>query len=130
MKNIHRIFEKTAQYKPYEFTKVNTGALIQTIKICSNIKKALKEPRNCTLRIIRVWKLFCSLLVYTSLHFLPILLENYFCALFLFSACSCRIWCNLHKLYNICKIIVYIVGVRYSVFCSPLLETICKNITS
>ena len=28
MKNIHRIFEKTAQYKPYEFDNVKTVALI------------------------------------------------------------------------------------------------------
>ena len=28
MKNIHRIFEKTAQYKPYEFDNVNTVTLI------------------------------------------------------------------------------------------------------
>ena len=28
MKNIHRIFEKIAEYKPYDFPKVNTVALI------------------------------------------------------------------------------------------------------
>ena len=28
MKKIHRILEKTAVYKPYEFAKVNTAALI------------------------------------------------------------------------------------------------------
>ena len=123
-------FSRKLRIRTIWFAKVSTVALIQTIKICSAIKKAIKELRNCISRIIRVWSLFCSLWVYTSLHFLPILLENYFCALFLFSACSCRIWCNLHKLYNICKTIVYIVGVRYSVFCSPLLETNCKNIAS
>ena len=36
----------------------------------------LKELRNCISRIIRVRLLFCSILVYTSLYFLLILLEN------------------------------------------------------
>ena len=36
----------------------------------------LKELRNCILRNIRVWSLFCSVRVYISLYFLPILLEN------------------------------------------------------
>ena len=31
----------------------------------------LKELRNFILRIIRVWSLFSSKRVYTSLHFLP-----------------------------------------------------------
>ena len=37
---------------------------------------SFKELRNCISRIVRVWSLFCSLLVYTSLHSLAILLEN------------------------------------------------------
>ena len=36
-------------------------------------------------------------------------------ALFVFFACS-RIRCDLHKLHNICIIIVYLLGVRYFVF--------------
>ena len=32
----------------------------------------LKKVRNCILCIIRVWSLYCSVRVYTSLHFLPI----------------------------------------------------------
>ena len=28
MKNIHRILERTVEYEPYEFAKVNTVALI------------------------------------------------------------------------------------------------------
>ena len=36
----------------------------------------LKELRNCILCIIRVWLLFCSVRVYISLHFLPILLAK------------------------------------------------------
>ena len=39
MKNIHRIFEKTPEYEPYEFAKVNTVAPIQTIEIGSATKK-------------------------------------------------------------------------------------------
>ena len=31
MKNIHRIFENTAEYKPYKFAKVNTVALISQL---------------------------------------------------------------------------------------------------
>ena len=34
----------------------------------------------------------------------------------------CRIRWNLHKLYNICTIIVYIAGVRYSVFLFSLIS--------
>ena len=37
---------------------------------------SFKELRNCISRIVRVWSLFCSILVYTSLHSLAILLEN------------------------------------------------------
>ena len=37
-----------------------------------------------------------------------------FCPSSLFA--SCQIRCNLHKLYNIRMIIIYIVGVRYTVF--------------
>ena len=37
----------------------------------------LKELRNCIPQIIRVWSLFCSIWVYKSPHFLPILLENW-----------------------------------------------------
>ena len=39
----------------------------------------------------------------------------------------CRIQCNLHILSIICAIIVYIVGVRNSMFCSHLLEANCKS---
>ena len=39
-----------------------------------NFVAPLKELRNCILRIIRLWSVFCSVLVYISLHFLPILL--------------------------------------------------------
>ena len=62
----------------------------------------LKVLRNRISRIIRLWSLFCSILVYASLHFL---LENIFLS---FLPVMCRIWCNLHKLYNICTIFVYI----------------------
>ena len=41
-----------------------------------SLRIALKELRNCISRIIPVWLLFCSTWVYTSLHFLPILLGN------------------------------------------------------
>ena len=67
--------------------------------------------------------------------FLPFLFEKFFffffffflsSALFMFSACSCSIWCNLHKLCKICIIIVCI-GARTLCFCSHLLETIYKN---
>ena len=46
--------------------------------IFSPIKETnwLKELRNCISSIIRLWSLFCSIRVYASLHFLPILLEN------------------------------------------------------
>ena len=36
----------------------------------------LKELWNCILCIICMWSLFCSVRVYISLQFLPILLEN------------------------------------------------------
>ena len=38
---------------------------------------SLKELRNRISRIIRLWSLLCSIRLYTRLHFLPILLENY-----------------------------------------------------
>ena len=39
---------------------------------------SLKELRNRISRSIRLWSLFCSTLIYASLHFLLIHLENYF----------------------------------------------------
>ena len=36
----------------------------------------LKELRNCISRITCVWSLFCSIRVYKSLRFLPILLKK------------------------------------------------------
>ena len=52
----------------------------------------LKKLRNGISRIIRVWSLFCSIRVYKSLHFLPILA---FCLSSLFVLCLIR--CNLQK---------------------------------
>ena len=48
----------------------------------------LQALRNYILCIIRMWSLICSLRVYISSHFLPILLKNYFFlpALFVFSS--------------------------------------------
>ena len=47
----------------------------------------LKEPRNFISRIIHVWSLFCSIRLFASLYFLPILLENYFFILLCFFCC-------------------------------------------
>ena len=79
----------------------------------------LKKPRYFILRIVRVWSLFCLIQVYTSLHFLPIPLENYFFYLSAFFVCSaCSLWnlCNLYNIFIICMVIVYKVGVRNIVF--------------
>ena len=64
----------------------------------------LKELWNCILCIICVWSLSCSIQAYTSLHFLLILLGNYFVFIFCLSVlfALCWIWCTLHKHYNIC----------------------------
>ena len=78
----------------------------------------LKVLRNRISRIIRLWSLFCSILVYASLHFLS---ENIFLS---FLPVMCRIWCNLHKLYNICTIFVYTVFVYNLCCCSHLRETV------
>ena len=88
------------------------------------LNEVLKELRNCISRIIRVWSLFCSIRVYTSLHFLPILLVNYLilCLSTLFALC--QIQCNLHKLYNIYIFIAYIAVVRYYVFLFSLISKI------
>ena len=49
------------------------------------IGELLKELRNCILRIIRMWSVFCSGQVYISLHLLPILLVKPGFRLFFFS---------------------------------------------
>ena len=87
---------------------------------------SLKKLRNWISHIICVCSLFCSIRVYKYLHFLPILLENYFfvfLGFFCFLPVMYIIRCNLHELCNICIIIVY--GCRC--ICSHLLEAICKN---
>ena len=69
--------------------------------------------------------IFCSIWVYSILHFPLILSENQ-CFVFLNIMCFlpvlCRIRCNINKLYNICLIIVYILGVRYSVLLFSLIR--------
>ena len=75
----------------------------------------LKELRNCISRSICVWSLFCSIQVYTSLHFLMILFGKLVFYISVFFA-LCRIRSNIHKFYNICTIIDYIAGVRCCVF--------------
>ena len=51
---------------------------LQAVEAVETLLKTgvLKELRNRISRIIRLWSLFCSIRVYPSLHFLPILLEN------------------------------------------------------
>ena len=51
--------------------------LIFLFKKCMD-SLTLKVLRNRISRIIRLRSLFCSIRVYVSLHFLPILLENWF----------------------------------------------------
>ena len=68
----------------------------------------LQELRNCIWRICHLHSLLCSIWVYTSLHFLPLLVENktFDFLQFLFSAFSLFRF-HLHKLYSIYVIIVY-----------------------
>ena len=86
----------------------------------------LKELRNCILRTILVCSLFYSIRVCTSLYFLTILLENYFFSSFCPFCVFCLfwIWSNLH----IYIIIIYIVGVRYSVFLFSLITSQLNNL--
>ena len=46
----------------------------KVVFIADSVVKPLKELRNCTLCIIRVWSKLCSVWIYISRHFLPILL--------------------------------------------------------
>ena len=68
----------------------------------------LQGLRNCIWRICHLRSLLCSIWVYTSLHFLPLLVENktFDFLQFLFSAFSLFRF-HLHKLYSIYVIIVY-----------------------
>ena len=72
-------FEHFIDYKRYYLIK-KEKIFIKYIEILEKvrniIKKNLKELRNCILCIICVWSLFCSIRVYTSQHFLPILFGN------------------------------------------------------
>ena len=54
------------------------------LSLSSHSKLYLKELRNCILRIILVWSLFCLMRIYVGLHFLQFLLENYFFVLLCF----------------------------------------------
>ena len=77
-----------------------------------NINSTLKELRNCISRIICVIIILFNAGLYKSTFFPEIFLL--FCLSGLPALCQIR--CNFHKLCNICLIVVYIVGVRYSVF--------------
>ena len=92
----------------------------------------LTELRNVCLHTILVWSLFYSKQVYTSLYFLPILLENQFFCLseffvFLFFACSEFDIIFMH-FGNICIVIIYIIGVKYSVFLFSLITFQLHNL--
>ena len=70
----------------------------------------LKELRNFILYIIHAWSLFCSLQIYISLHFLPIILKKLaFC--FSVFCVFCLICFELEVIfidfYNIFVIIIY-----------------------
>ena len=88
----------------FQVSKIGLTFLAQLVSI-------LMELRNRMSPIIRLWSLFCSIRVYTSLHFLPILLENWFFIILRFLSflpVMCRVWCNLHKHINIFTIFVCI----------------------
>ena len=90
---------------------------------------SLKELRNFISRIILVRSLFYSIRVYTSLYFLPIFWKTSFSCVSVhsvFSACSefDAIFINF---CNICIIIIYIIGVRYSVFLFSFITSHLNN---
>ena len=73
----------------------------------------------------RTCPLFYSIRIYTSLHFLTILLENQFFVFLRFLSflpALRRILCYLRQLYNICITIICIVGVRNSVLLFSLIR--------
>ena len=59
---------KERKYKPID--------LFNSLNLIEDSAGLLKELRNRISRIIRLWSLFCSIWIYASLHFLPILLES------------------------------------------------------
>ena len=71
--------ESVSKQNFYACTKAKKSDVAATFRLHSaQCKIALKELRNRVSHIIRLWSLFCSILVYASLHFLLIHLENYF----------------------------------------------------
>ena len=89
----------------------------------------LKEMQICIWRTVLVWS-FYSTWIYTSLYFLPILLRNQF---FFLSFCAFCVFCSefdaiFMNFCNICIIMIYIVGVRYSVFLLSLVTFQLNNL--
>ena len=66
--------------------------------IVHKFSKTLKELQNCTLCFNCAWSLFCSILIYVSLHFFPI----FFNKLFVF-LCSVVFVCSVFKFNVIFK---------------------------
>ena len=62
----------------------------------------LKELRNCILRTIFVWSLLYWIWAYTSLHFLSVLLGNYFFLSFCAFCVYCLFWFR-RTLYSLNK---------------------------
>ena len=60
-------------FKERKYKLIN---LFDSLNLIEDSAGLLKELRNRILRIIPLWSLFCSVWVYVSLHFPPILLEN------------------------------------------------------
>ena len=77
--------------KPHFLTSIEISKFTFQIKPVwfktRNFLMRLKELWNCISRIICVWSLLCSLRVSASLHFLPVLLENYFFVFLHFLPC-------------------------------------------
>ena len=75
MKNNRRIFEKTAEYEPYEFTKVNTVALTWQLLSSILITKlclCLMMKYVWTPRFSFAWKIKSMIFVTNVLFFKPL----------------------------------------------------------
>ena len=72
---ITKVFCKVCSTHNTTFSTIWFHSLSCKLKECTS---CLFCVCHCILRIVNVRSLHCSILVYKSLHFLPIFLENYF----------------------------------------------------
>ena len=117
--------------KSLKYINTLMSSLILRGHFCTGkLKLKLKELWNCILPTIIVWSLFYSIrIIQVCMFYLLFWKTSFFCPseLFVLSTCS-EFDVIFINCCNICIIIIYVVGVRYSVFLFSFITSHLNNL--